>query len=101
VARPEQPGHAPRAVVDPDRGRGRTVTPQLSAGELAKVCYELAACRDFAELSASIVAVNEAICEARPPLPLEAARQSTYRPGRPAKKGLFGTLGEAFAALRT
>ena len=47
-------------------GRG-TKGRQLSADEVDKVRAELANYHRFAEVSEQIVAVNEAICEARPP----------------------------------
>lgn len=66
-AQPDHPGHGPRYLwtrTVPGRGtKGR----QLSAAEVDKVRAELATYRRFAEVSEQIVAVNEAICEARPP----------------------------------
>jgi hypothetical protein len=65
-AGPDHPGHGPRYLwtrsVPGRRTRGR----QLSAGEVGKVCGELAGYERFAALSQRIVEVNEAICEARP-----------------------------------
>ena len=53
-------------------GRG-TKGRQLSAEEVDKVRAELANYHRFAEVSEQIVAVNEAICEARPPNPAATA----------------------------
>jgi hypothetical protein len=64
-AQPGHPGHGPRWLWTKSAG-GRTRTRQLSAGELGKVRAELANFKEFAALSEQIVAVNEAICEARP-----------------------------------
>ena len=64
--RPGHPGHGPRTLWTRRGAGGKTVGRQLSAGELGKVRGELDAYHEFAELSEKIVAVNEAICEARP-----------------------------------
>jgi hypothetical protein len=69
-AQPDHPGHGPRLLWTRTGPGGRTAGRQLLAGEVDKVRRELAAYRDFAELSEAIVAVNEAICEARPVSPL-------------------------------
>jgi hypothetical protein len=65
-ARPGHPGHGPRWLWTRSAG-GRTRSRQLAAAEVDKVRAELAAYKEFAALAAQIVAVNEAICEARPP----------------------------------
>ena len=69
-AGPDHPGHGPRFLWTrsvPGRGtRGR----QLSGAEVGKVRGELAGYDRFAALSQRIVEVNEAICEARPVLPV-------------------------------
>lgn len=66
-ARPGDPGHGPRYLwtrtVAGRGSRGR----QLAAGEVAKVRRELASYQRFADVSARIVEINEAICETRPP----------------------------------
>jgi len=88
-ARPGHPGHGPRRLW-PRRGAdGKTVGRQLSAGEMDKVRRELDAYHEFAELSEAIVAVNEAICEARPVSPLaEPASDSKDVPaGTDGQKG--------------
>jgi hypothetical protein len=72
-ARPGHPGHGPRWLWTRTLPGGRSVGRQLSAAEVDKVRRELAAYRDFAELSEAIVAVNEAICEARPAPPVAQA----------------------------
>jgi len=64
-ARPGHPGHGPRWLWTRSAG-GKTRTRQLAPAELDKVRAELAAYRQFAALAEQIVAVNEAICEARP-----------------------------------
>lgn len=64
-ARPGHPGHGPRWLWTRSAG-GKTRTRQVAPAELEKVRAELAAYREFAALSEQIVAVNEAICEARP-----------------------------------
>jgi len=65
-ARPEHPGHGPRYLwTRTVAGRG-TRGRQLSAAEVGKVRAELDRYQEFADLTEQIVAVNEAICEARP-----------------------------------
>src|SRR5579859_2588118 len=63
--RPGHPGHGPRWLWTRSAG-GRTRSRQLAAAEVDKVRAELASYKGFAALSEQIVAVNEAICEARP-----------------------------------
>jgi len=66
-AQPDHPGHGPRHLwTRTVAGRG-TKGRQLSADEVDKVRAELANYHRFADVSEEIVAVNEAICEARPP----------------------------------
>jgi hypothetical protein len=67
-ARPGHPGHGPRWLWTRSAG-GKTRTRQLAAAELAKVRAELAAYKEFTALVEQIVAVSEAICEARPVTP--------------------------------
>jgi hypothetical protein len=64
-ARPGHPGHGPRWLWTRSAG-GRTRSRQLAAAEVDKVRAELANYKEFTALSEQIVAVNEAICEARP-----------------------------------
>jgi hypothetical protein len=64
-ARPGHPGHGPRWLWTRSAG-GRTRSRQLAAAEVDKVRAELASYKEFAALAEQIVAVNEAICEARP-----------------------------------
>jgi hypothetical protein len=78
-AQPGHRGHGPRWLWTRSAG-GRTRTRQLSAPEVAKVRAELANYKHFAALSEQIVAVSEAICEARP-VPAAAAE------GAGAEKG--------------
>jgi hypothetical protein len=66
-AQPDHPGHGPRYLWTRSvAGRG-TKGRQLSADEVDKVRAELANYHRYAQVSEQIVAVNEAICEARPP----------------------------------
>jgi hypothetical protein len=62
------PGHGPRWLWTRSVG-GKTRTRQLAPAELDKVRAELAAYQQFAALSEQVVAVNAAICEARPAAP--------------------------------
>ncbi len=67
------PGHGPRYLwTRTVAGRG-TKGRQLSVEEVDKVRAELANYHRFAQVSEQIVAVNEAICEARPPNPAATA----------------------------
>ena len=82
-AQPGHPGHGPRWLWTRSAG-GRTRTRQLSPGEVDKVRAELAAYREFAALSEQIVAVSEAICEARPvPAGGQAPDQEGQKRGSP------------------
>jgi hypothetical protein len=75
-AQPDHPGHGPRYLwTRTVAGRG-TKGRQLSAQEVDKVRAELANYHRFAEVSEQIVAVNEAICEARPPDAADAVSPS-------------------------
>jgi len=66
-AQPDHPGHGPRYLwTRTVAGRG-TKGRQLVAEEVNKVRTELANYHRFAAVSEQIVAVSEAICEARPP----------------------------------
>ena len=80
-AQPDHRGHGPRWLWTRSAA-GRTRSRQLAAGELGKVRAELASYREFTALSEQIVAVNEAICEARP---VPAAGQAPEPEGQ--KKG--------------
>lgn len=71
-AQPGHRGHGPRYLwTRTVAGRG-TKGRQLTATELDKVRAELANYHRYVELNEQIVAVNEAICEARPPGPVQA-----------------------------
>jgi hypothetical protein len=72
-ARPGHPGHGPRMLWTRCGADGKTVGRQVVAGEVDKVRRELDVYHAFAELSEAIVAVNEAICEARPVGPVSDA----------------------------
>jgi hypothetical protein len=65
-AQPDHSGHGPRYLwtrsVPGSGTRGRQLAPR----KVDKVRRELARYREFAALAEQIVAVNEAICEARP-----------------------------------
>jgi hypothetical protein len=95
-ARPGHPGHGPRLLWTRAGAGGRTTGRQLSAREVDKVRRELAAYRDFAELSEAIVAVNEAICEARPISPLADAASG----GKDVPAGTDGQKGGSSARSR-
>lgn len=64
-AQPEHPGHGPRWLWTRTLPGGKSVGRQLAAGEVETVRAELDAYHGFARLTDAIVAVNEAICEAR------------------------------------
>jgi hypothetical protein len=86
-AEPGSRGHGPRWLwtrTVPGRG---TVGRQLAAGEVGKVRGELAAYQEFAQLTAQIAEVSEAICEARP-IPAATAGQAPEPEGQ--KKGSAG-----------
>jgi len=72
-AAPEHPGHGPRLLWTRHGVGGKTAGRQLSAGEADKVRREVDAYHRFAQISAAIAEVNEAICEARPVPPLAQA----------------------------
>jgi hypothetical protein len=77
-------GHGPRYLWTRSvAGRG-TKGRQLGAGEVDKVRAELANYHRFAQVAEQIVAVNEAICEARPP---DAAVVVAPAAGTQAEKG--------------
>ena len=61
----DHPGHGPRWMwtrKDPD---GKTVGRALKADEVDRVLDQIAAYRQFQQVSKQVVEVNEAICEAR------------------------------------
>lgn len=60
------PGHGPRWLWQRTLPGGKKVARQLAPGEVDKVRGELDVYHAFARLTDAIVAVNEAICEARP-----------------------------------
>lgn len=60
------PGHGPRWLWQRTLPGGTKTARQLAPGEVDKVRAELDAYHAFARLTDQIVAVNEAICEARP-----------------------------------
>jgi hypothetical protein len=68
-ARPGHPGHGPQYNLTRWAG-GKTVTVHLRRGpELEKAEREVAEWERFKSLTGQIAEVNEAICDARPPLP--------------------------------
>lgn len=85
-AQPDHPGHGPRYLWTRSV-QGSTRTRQLTGLELDKVRRELATYAEFTALSERIVAVNEAICEARPVPPADGAQVPA---GSEAEKGGFG-----------
>lgn len=82
------PGHGPRWLWQRTLPGGRKVARQLAPGEVDKVRGELDAYHAFARLTDQIVAVNEAICEARPVEPPGAKLQ-----GKTADAGSDGERG--------
>jgi hypothetical protein len=86
-AAPEHPGHGPRLVWTRSGPGGKTVGRQVAPGEAEKVRRELDTGAQFAELSEQIVAVNEAICEARPASPLADGGGQADRAGEPGGPG--------------
>jgi len=67
-ARPGHPGHGPQYNLTRWKG-GKTVTVHLRPGpELEKAEREVAEWERFKSLTGQIAEVNEAICDARPPL---------------------------------
>lgn len=66
----DHPGHGPRYLLT-WKVAGKTEGRQLRAGaELEKASREVANYRRFSDLSQQIVEVNEAICDAKPVVPL-------------------------------
>ncbi|MEX0706110.1 MAG: DUF6788 family protein [Nitriliruptoraceae bacterium] len=61
----DHPGHGPRWMWTRKQPGGKTVGRALKEHEVDKVRGEIAAYRQFVEVSGQIVEVNEAICEAR------------------------------------
>jgi hypothetical protein len=59
-------GHGPQVMWTRRGNGGKTVGRALAAGEVAKVRAEVEAYHAFTRLTEKILAVNEAICEARP-----------------------------------
>ena len=86
-ARPGHPGHGPRMLWTRRGADGKTVGRQLVTGEVDKVRRELEVYHAFAELSEKIVAVNEAICEARPVTPVTQTGGRTPDAGADGEKG--------------
>lgn len=72
-AGPDHRGHGPRMMWTRSVSGRRTKGRQLRAEEVEKVRAEIAAHGRFASLTAAIVEVNEAICEARPVGPPKVA----------------------------
>ena len=80
-AAPEHPGHGPRQLWTRSGPGGRTKGRQLAVGpEVDKVRRELANYQEFVTVSAKIVEVNEAICEARPMSAFTAEPQTPTSP---------------------
>jgi hypothetical protein len=86
-ARPGHPGHGPRMLWTRRGTDGKTVGRQLVAGEVDKIRRELDAYHAYAELSVKIIAVNEAICEARPVVPVPETGGRTPDAGTDGEKG--------------
>ena len=94
-AQPDHPGHGPRYLWNRTvAGRG-TKGRQLSAEEVDKVRAELANYHRFAQVSEQIVAVNEAICETRPP---NTATTAPPAATGDEKRGLYEQIAAEVAA---
>jgi hypothetical protein len=93
-AGPGHPGHGPRLLwtrtVAGRGSRGR----QLDGAEVDKVRAELANYHRFADISAQIVEVNEAICEARAPGVSGGVRPGGQTLGSDREKG--GSTGRSW-----
>jgi hypothetical protein len=75
----EHPGHGPYYSLSVKTGK-KTVTRHLAPGPvLTRVRQEIAAFRKFERLVPELVAVNEAICEARPIADDESAERLTVK----------------------
>ena len=72
-AAPGHPGHGPRMLWTRTGPAGKSRGRQLAALEVEKVRAELDAYARYSSLTAAIVEVNEAICEARPVKAVPAA----------------------------
>jgi hypothetical protein len=80
-ADPAHPGHGPQHILT-RKVAGKTVSAHIRPGpELEKVAGEVGRYRQFRQIVGEIAEVSEAICEARPVLPL-------------AGEGPAGTAGE-------
>src|SRR5664279_6350840 len=86
-ARPGHRGHGPRTMWTRRGSGGKTVGRQLAAGEVDKVRREVDAYHAFAQLAEKILAVNEAICEARPAEPVPGAGSVEPDAGTDGEKG--------------
>ncbi|GAB93043.1 DUF6788 family protein [Gordonia rhizosphera] len=87
-ARPDHPGHGPRYLWTRTVSGRRTKGRQLAPEEVDKVRAEIANYQRFADVSEQIVAVNEAICEARPPggeVPVAPASTQAEKGGPPSR----------------
>ena len=93
-AAPDHPGHGPRFLWTRSEGRRKRVGRQLAAGEVEKVRREIARHAEFTAAVEQIIAVNEAICEARP---RGSAPAAPLRDGR-GKGGLWEALAAEKAA---
>jgi len=85
-ARPGHAGHGPRMLWTRRGTDGKTVGRQLAAAEVDKVRRELDTYHAFTGLSEEIVAVNEAICEARPVTPVTVTGAATPDAGTDGEK---------------
>ena len=84
-ANPDHPGHGPRHLLTRSMN-GKTRAVQLNAGaELEKANREVAKYKQFQATVAEIVAISEAICDARPISPTAAPNPETVTD--PEKRG--------------
>ena len=82
-ADPAHPGHGPQHILT-RKVAGKTVSAHIRPGpDLEKVAGEVGRYRQFRQIVGEIVEVSEAICEARPLLPLDGEGPA----GTPGEKG--------------
>lgn len=89
-AKPDHPGHGPRYLWTRTISGRRTKGRQLAAGEVDKVRAEIGNYHRFAQLSDELVAINEAICEARAPGQMPASAPAPSPSAAAEEKGGSG-----------
>ncbi|MDN5934044.1 MAG: hypothetical protein L0I24_23735, partial [Pseudonocardia sp.] len=79
---PSHPGHGPQHILT-KKVAGKTVSMHLRPGpELDKVTAEVATYRRFKTIIDQLIEVNEAICQARPVMPLADRQDAPAGTGR-------------------